>query len=592
MLKHTFTYLVFLMLISIFPVRAQNQFTVWAEEFNYNGLPDPTNWNMETGGWGWGNNESQYYTNNLSNAEVANGVLTITAKEQSYSGSSYTSARITTQNKFEFQYGKIEARIKLPYGQGIWPAFWMLGENFSSVGWPSCGEIDIMEMIGGPGNDNVCHSTIHWDNNGSYASYGQSYTLPSGIFADDYHIFSLEWDNQELKASVDGIQYYVADLTPSGLSEFHNDFFIILNLAVGGNWPGYPNASTVFPQTMKVDYVRVYKDDFPQPEIDGPSVVIEGDTVTFSTFYIPELTYQWTLPTDAVIISGTDSCVVTAIWGSTSDSITVTASGGTLVKTSAPFYVTAVSSTVFTIPHFDSQNQLLWQVHQTSGNSVSLSGTNELAVDYSILVPPNHAYIYYEFASPVDFWAIPKMKLRLKTGNGNAPANLRVDLYDVNGVNNAGNFFTLEAINSDGNFHTYYHNFADTPAGAFLINQISEIRIYINYGNFVSANTGTFWIQPIEMVPALVTTISEAGNVQDVGIFPNPFVDELTISTNKLAGPAQVTIYDLNGSKIQVFSRVRNMGKINLEHLSPGVYIVEINEGDETSRFKAIKNTR
>lgn len=233
---------------------------VWSDEFDYTGLPDPSKWNMETGGGGWGNNELQYYTNSENNAMVENGVLTITAREEEYGGRDYTSARMTTQNKFDFKYGKIEARIKLPYGQGLWPAFWMLGKNINTVGWPECGETDIMEMVGGTGNDNTCHSTLHWEHNGEHAQYGDSYSLPSGIFADDFHIFSVEWDTQEIRGYMDGTRYFVADITPSQLSEFHNNFFIILNVAVGGNWPGPPNASTTFPQTMEVDYVRVYQD--------------------------------------------------------------------------------------------------------------------------------------------------------------------------------------------------------------------------------------------------------------------------------------------------------------------------------------------
>lgn len=232
---------------------------VWNEEFDYTGLPDASKWNMETGGNGWGNGELQYYTNSINNAKVENGELTITAREESIGGRDYSSARITTQNKYDFKYGKIEARMKLPYGKGMWPAFWMLGANFNSVGWPACGEIDIMELVGGNGNDNTVHATIHWENDGSHASYGQSYSLSSGIFADDYHIFSAEWNEQEIKAYVDGNLYYVADLSPAQLSEFHENFFIILNLAVGGSWPGSPDASTVFPQTLKVDYVRVYQ---------------------------------------------------------------------------------------------------------------------------------------------------------------------------------------------------------------------------------------------------------------------------------------------------------------------------------------------
>lgn len=235
---------------------------VWSDEFNYTGLPDPDKWNMETGGNGFGNNELQYYTDTENNAMVDNGVLTITAREESFGGKDYTSARINTQDKFDFTYGRIEARIKLPYGQGIWPAFWLLGSNVNSVSWPACGEIDIVELVGGTvsGGDNTCHSTLHWDDNG-HAEYGESYTLEFGKFADDYHIFSVEWDSEEIRSYVDGIEYFVIDITPEGLSEFHNNFYVLLNLAVGGNWPGPPNAETVFPQAMEVDYVRVFQEE-------------------------------------------------------------------------------------------------------------------------------------------------------------------------------------------------------------------------------------------------------------------------------------------------------------------------------------------
>lgn len=233
---------------------------VWSEEFDYTGLPAPARWNIETGGTGWGNNELQYYTNSQNNLSVGNGMLTITAREEQFGGRNYTSGRITTQGKFDFKYGRIEARIKLPYGQGLWPAFWMLGANFSSAGWPDCGEIDIMEMVGGTNNDNTCHATLHWDNNGAHAQYGQSYTLPSGIFADNFHIFSVRWNSQTVKAYVNDIQYFEIDITPAQLSEFQNNFFMILNVAVGGNWPGPPNASTQFPQTMQVDWIRVYQE--------------------------------------------------------------------------------------------------------------------------------------------------------------------------------------------------------------------------------------------------------------------------------------------------------------------------------------------
>lgn len=240
-------------------VEAQNWQLVWADEFDSTSL-DFSSWTRETGGNGWGNNELEYYTNRDTNAFIENGHLIIQALKENYSNRNYTSARLKTQNKKFFKYGKIEASIKLTYGQGIWPAFWTLGQNISSVGWPKCGEIDIMEKIGGSGEENKIYGTAHWDNNGQHAQYGNSYTLSSGIFADDFHKFTIIWNEQYIKWYMDDHLYNTIDITPSGLSEFHNEFFILLNVAVGGNWPGYPDATTTFPQRMEVDYVRVYQD--------------------------------------------------------------------------------------------------------------------------------------------------------------------------------------------------------------------------------------------------------------------------------------------------------------------------------------------
>jgi beta-glucanase (GH16 family) len=288
---------------------------VWADEFDSIGFPSGEYWNFETGGGGWGNNELQYYRRDSTNAYVNDGVLTITARKQSYGGRDYTSARINTRDKFEFQYGKIEARMRLPYGQGLWPAFWMMGEDISQVGWPACGETDIMEMIGGTGRDNTVHGTAHWDNNGSHASYGNGYTLPSGIFADTFHVFTVEWTPQVIRWSMDGIQFNVIDITSAGLSEFHHDFFIILNLAVGGNWPGSPDGTTVFPQTLEVDYIRVFQN--PQfMQVRGPAEVAEltGGHV-FSLPEMDSLEYNWTVPEGASITEGQGTPQVTVDWG-------------------------------------------------------------------------------------------------------------------------------------------------------------------------------------------------------------------------------------------------------------------------------------
>jgi beta-glucanase (GH16 family) len=229
----------------------------WSDEFSGNAL-NQTDWNYETGAGGWGNNELQYHR--PDNTSVSDGVLIIEAREENFGGASYTSSRITTQNKKFFRYGRIDIRARLPQGQGLWPALWMLGQNFSSVGWPASGEIDIMEMIGGSGREDTVHAHTWWSNNGQTADYGGSLALAAGeTLANSFHVFSLEWSAQSIIWYIDDVQFHVIDITPAGLAAFQEEFFFIFNVAVGGNWPGSPNASTIFPQRMLVDYIRVFQ---------------------------------------------------------------------------------------------------------------------------------------------------------------------------------------------------------------------------------------------------------------------------------------------------------------------------------------------
>lgn len=223
---------------------------VWSDEFNGTSV-NTSNWTFETGGGGWGNNEKQYYQ--AANATVANGNLVITAKKQTVGSNLYTSARLKTAGKREFTYGKIEARIKLPLGQGLWPAFWMLGANIGTVGWPKCGETDIMEHIN---TENKTYGTIHWYNNGNASYGGNTTTTPSS-----YHVYAVEWDRAAIRWYVDGVKFHEANILNSinGTDEFHKPFFILLNMAVGGNWPGQTIDDSKLPASMYVDYVRVYQ---------------------------------------------------------------------------------------------------------------------------------------------------------------------------------------------------------------------------------------------------------------------------------------------------------------------------------------------
>jgi beta-glucanase (GH16 family) len=245
------------------PVPPQSNWQlVWSDEFNgpANSAPDTSKWTYDLGATGWGNNELENYTNSVENAHLdGNGNLVIRAVRTAAGG--YTSARLKTQGKYAVTYGKIEARIKIPFGHGVWPAFWMLGSDFDIVGWPKCGEIDIMENIGG--EPSVVHASLHGPGYSGSSPVTSTFTLPAGqLFSNDFHIFSVVRTPEGIEYFVDGVSYLkVSPATiPSGTAwVFTKPFFLLLNVAVGGNWPGSPDSTTQFPQELTVDYVRVYK---------------------------------------------------------------------------------------------------------------------------------------------------------------------------------------------------------------------------------------------------------------------------------------------------------------------------------------------
>jgi len=243
---------------------------LWNDEFDGSSgsMPDPKKWLIVQNGSGFGNGELETYTERSTNLHEQNGHLVITARKETFTGKDglardYTSARIETQGRFELKYGRVEARIKLPKGKGIWPAIWLLGNDFKEVGWPLCGEIDMMENVG------IEPSTVHGSLHGPGYSGGNpltgTFTLPGQArFSDDYHLFAIDWSPREIRFYVDGHLYETqsADSLPPGKRwVFDHPFYIVLNVAVGGFWPGNPDATTHFPARMLVDYVRVYKLD-------------------------------------------------------------------------------------------------------------------------------------------------------------------------------------------------------------------------------------------------------------------------------------------------------------------------------------------
>ncbi|MCU0358013.1 MAG: glycoside hydrolase family 16 protein [Cyclobacteriaceae bacterium] len=233
---------------------------VMQDEFDVNGAPNSEIWGYEigTGVNGWGNNELQYYTNRRENVVVQNGYLIITARKESFEGSAYTSARLITKGKFEQTYGRFETRMRLPWGQGMWPAFWMLGADIDTNPWPGCGEIDIMEYRGQ--EPTIVLGSVHGPGYSGGNAISKSYELKNDRFDTGFHVFGIEWGPNYVNFYVDNVLYN--QITPADVTGewvFNKPFYILINLAVGGTFVGSPNSETVFPQTMLVDYVRVYK---------------------------------------------------------------------------------------------------------------------------------------------------------------------------------------------------------------------------------------------------------------------------------------------------------------------------------------------
>ncbi len=241
------------------PTLYPNYKLTWSDEFTGASINNDT-WIFEKGNNnGWGNHELENYTERSENAFVSNGNLIIEARQESYNGSNYTSARMVTKGRKSFTYGRIDIRAKLPKGKGIWPALWMLGSNIDQVNWPVCGEIDIMELLGQ--EPAKIYGTLHYGNSGgAHSQKGTTYNLGSGSFDQQFHVFSLVWTKDVLKILVDDSEYLSASSSSlSGKYPFDNPFFFIFNVAVGGDFPGNPDATTTYPQRMIVDYVRVFQ---------------------------------------------------------------------------------------------------------------------------------------------------------------------------------------------------------------------------------------------------------------------------------------------------------------------------------------------
>jgi beta-glucanase (GH16 family) len=583
---------------------AQNYQLVWSDEFTTSIGPD---WVFETGGGGWGNNEKQFYQQ--QNATVSNGNLVITAKKESVGGMPYTSARMITRGKKSWTYGKIEARLKTPKGQGLWPAFWMLGDAIGdpTIGWPKCGEIDIMEQIN---NDATTLGTPHWDNNGWVYQPGTT-----GCSINEYHIYSVTWDASSIKWFVDGVQFHQLSIlnNVNSTDEFHKPFFILLNIAVGGNLPGQTIDDSRIPAQMLVDYVRVYQaTGGPQPcsstYTNVPATIQAESYCTSAGIQVENTTdagggqnVGWIDANDYMVYrvnvptSGSYKIQYRIASQNGGGSIRFEKAGGT------PVYGTiAVPSTGG------------WQTWQTISHDVTLSaGQQEVAltaaaggfnINWFSITPNNSTF-----------------STTIQAENYSAMAGIQTENCSEGGLNvgwvDAGDWLAYNSVTipASGTYRVIYRvaspnagktlrlekDAGATQLGTVTIPNTGGWQTWTNVAHNVTLPAGTytlgiatatggFNINHFTITNNLSARMSTEGDFITEGddnalaVFPNPSNGVVTIRVSK---PSQVDITDVSGRTVHS-SHVEE--SLTIDRMNAGLYIVRMHNSLQSRTQKLV----
>lgn len=493
----------------------QCEVLVWSDEFNGTGSPNSTFWNYDLGQSGWGNNEVQNYTSSLTNVRQENGNLVIEAVK---SGGTWTSARVKTQGKKSFRYGKIVFRAKLPTGSGTWPALWMLGDNITSVGWPACGEIDVMEHVGK--NQNVIMAAMH-----TPSSFGNTVNKGNTVIStasSEFHEYSVSWNAERMVFAVDNVPYYTYNPSTKNASTwpFDANQFIIMNIAMGGNLGSDPAFETgglkngidpaLTSAKMEIDYVRVYEERT-EPLIQGPQFLFQNQQgVTYSCQdYGVGVSYAWSVPADATIVSGQGTNSVSVNWGLNDGNIQLTLSGSTgcTNNSTSTFVSTLVDPTgpSYVLENFSNPSLPGWT--KNDGGITYSASSGQLSVTYNVSALK---YLQLELPKAVRLTDYGILKLPVKVPATSNLPGIVVTFRDGAGNETLATNFELPITKKDGNYYTYSTNFdglwsLNSPAVNDV--QIKYVRIYLLSGS-ASFQVGPISVNPSKTAPSTPVNLS------------------------------------------------------------------------------------
>jgi beta-glucanase (GH16 family) len=602
MLYRNFT-LILLIIVQSFSASGQD-FLRWADEFNGTIL-DSTNWEYQIGDGcpdlcGWGNNELQSYQK--KNVTVSNGILTILAKKESFQNSSYTSARIRSLNKFDFASGRIDVRARLPRGKGYWPAVWFLpSENYYGT-WPLSGEIDLME---GKGQEiKNTYGTIHYGAyppNNKYT--GATYTLPTGDFVSTFHTFTLLWKLDTIEWLVDGISY--SKKTKKDLPDFwwpyNRNFHFIANLAVGGNFLGYPDASTPDTASLQIDYIRVYQ-NLEDIFITGPDAILRNDVQKlFYTQKLDGATYEWIAPAGSQIVSGQGTSSIRLNWGLKSDTVKVKISFQNKTKTISKFVLALPDTCEGVIDNQEEIRSMYW-VGSNGNYRSSLANPSKDSINSSNLCSRYYrssTVIYDALIINTDLIKNAKafedgnliLKMKLYTI---APIGTEVNLNFENRALAAlpypsGRRCVLQAkttktrVWEELTFKLILKPDPNTPEAA--INQL----VLLFAPNTNSSDVFYFDDFSIKETPCKQETtgmLNQYNEASDISVFPNPFTNEVNISAQFI--PTDIELTDLVGKSVIRAATIDEFNKY-VATLCSGAYYLRLTNDTHNYYFKLVK---